>query len=278
MQKLSPWSDWLAIPLMGMGWAIAQGESITPIALAPDRVSFDIFFSKQAFGGDPPGFWSGGGLRPTFLVDEQAQIQVNGQISLPDYVLGAQRKRAALWEGNNEDPMGDSALRTGILFELALASTNLGPQIGSDLDFFLPAVTFRGYGAQEPSGDFATDGVVSAPFFYGFDNAFPRMQLPTDQTFVTDPDPAPAVTFQPNGLARLQWLVELPSTLTPGDVVEWWVLLGRNAGVDTPSPIQFNHMKYRWLVGEPFPFLPNQTVQLIGDEQQPRTDLSQYEP
>jgi hypothetical protein len=280
VDKLAPWGDWqrldpIAFPyFLGLGgWgsiptANVRGDQITQMqAQVPGVTATQIGL---------------GHAKPTFSRATLAASFAYGfQIPIPDFVLDTQRFRAVDWSGDAADPMAEKGgLRAALLIEQVFSSfAEMGITIGADLTLFLAAISFRGYGASEGALGtlpLASDGAIAASTIFSVATAFPRMQLPTDQSFVVDPDPAPAPTFAPRGIMRIQTLVELPNTLTPGDYAECVFQLateGQEGGVD----VQFQHFKYRW-IAPPYPFLPNQCVQLTGDQGQPRTDRSQFTP
>jgi len=282
VDKLSPWGDWQRLDPLAFPYflGVAGWGSIPTANVRGDQIT-----QMQAqVTGVPVTRLSLGHAKPTFSRSTlSASFAYGFQVPIPDFVLDTQRFRAPEWSGDAADPMAEKAgLRAALLIEQVFCSyPEMGITVGADLTLFAAAVSFRGYGGSEDVlGELplASDGSIASPtIFFGFaDTAFPRMQLPTDETFTTDPDPAPAPTFAPLGIMRLQTLVELPNTVTPGDYAECFFQIataGQEIGVD----VQFQHFKYRWIT-PPYPFLPNQTVQLTGDAGQPRTDRSQFAP
>ena len=86
---------------------------------------------------------------------------------------------------------------------------------------------------------------------------------------------------QSGQIARLQWIIEIPNTVSPGDFVDLtgleMVIGAANAAAlnalitgGTFNGIQIYGYKYRF-IQSPFPFATNSGVQLTGVDSQPRT-------
>jgi hypothetical protein len=311
---LSPWSDWKPIPTPGLIYNTratiggADNLNVGPGAisalgiLAADQ--FDGLFPNVAALLAQPALVAGGASpKPTFPRGVAASagtahdISWYYQIPIPNYVSARQRGRFTSWsgdlgatEGLNGDP--DGSRRVALNVETILASrNNLG--VGSNLAATVPPFTtlnppgfgmsakFRGYGAPTISVPVTVteDTPVGGLSVGVAGSVFLDMDFPSDDA---DPTGNAAVTFGPDGIARLQHLVEMTNTIDIGDVVELtWRMIVPVAAVIGEAAVQLYGLKYRWVI-PPFDFAVNSGVQLVRtstvDETQPRLDLTTNEP
>jgi hypothetical protein len=258
------WSDWIDIPLFGAPWAI--GSSLFGGTWAPLdglNTSTDIIDSQHGIGSPTIGLYA---ARPQFTRGFSS-LQWRMSLSLPNFVLGAQRRRAPEWTGLEGDPMAENAgLRTAMLIENVLSS----PNFIAPLNTFIASVTFNGFGfGPEKTSDVAVTNLE--PLGLGA-SAFPDMSIPPGDGSTGD-----RVSF-PQGdapIARIWTLVELPETVALGDFADIAFFLVDQEGAG--SVLQWRTSRYCFIT-PPYPILPNTTVQLVDDEAQPRLDFSSYEP
>lgn len=261
MLTTARWTDWYDIDLFAQPWQIGFEGALAPLAagnIAADQIG-DTYHDPLVVG-DYPGLYV---PAPTFARPFE-RLQWGKRVSIPDFVFGTQRFRAPEWSGIVGDPMADSGgLRAGLLIEVVLTCI----PTAVDLPFFYVYATFNGFGAgNDPP---TADAAVGSMTRFGQPDAFPDMAA----------DPinlgTPAISF-PSGLARIWALVELPDTLAVGDFADLWFIAEDNPQA-VASPFQWRSTRYRFIT-PPYPQFPNTLRQLTGDEQQPRLDLTQYEP
>jgi hypothetical protein len=198
-------------------------------------------------------------------------------ITVPDFT--PTDMATASWTGSLGAPMGPGrfALQIEHVFSPLLDPVTQVMVPGSDAPFqFQLAATFRGYGCPNPAPispaqtqDTAVAGVIPNPggTIAGLaePTAFPGMLL--NSGF---PGASPSVDFAlgDSGLiARVQHLIQLPETASPGDIVELEGAFNlANAGfsgfVAHPG-IQWTAAKYRW-IAQPYPFTVNSGKQLLA--------------
>lgn len=305
-QRLAPWSDWTPMHHESAIW-FTTGGVYGPLAAGDfARDQLDATAGADFAGGASP--------KPTFArptAQSSPQRTVWGfwrNIKLPDFTIGRdQAARGAAWTGLSDEAMTDNGRRVAIQIEHVLASRSAADAIGADLTGFAVAIKYKGFGgallAATGSGaidDDTEDAVISATVLgpttniaagtYGAFNGagvteFPDMALPGD-TNSDDPNGAPS--FNDNGVARIQCVVEIPSTVYPGTIIEVLQLMQlpiEAAGV----AVQWQYASYRWLKGGPeasYPWFPaNQALQLDGgtdarplEQEQPYIDGENENP
>jgi hypothetical protein len=287
--RLSPWSDWKRVDLNGILWGTSINGS-PPVSFRP-LLAAD-YAADQLNGtnsGDNADFQMTGGpsWKPTFTGAGSTVVNCFAsqalQIPLPDYIIEQQRGRFRSWTGLPDDDMGDDgSLRHCLQIEQIIVSSAIQFDgdtglPGADLVAYQLGAQFRGYGAPIVATAAQTqDGPVGSGIFSNSGtSAFPDMSLPSDSPSTSNDVP----TFGPDGVCRIQSLVELPATTGSGDMVEVVTL------IEYASPrvtaVQWYGTKYRFL-SQPFPFSVNSSLQLDGSdgvlEPQPRQDELPYEP
>ncbi len=277
--KTSSFADWQPLHLPSMVWTSLVGQ----VAAAGDVADaggawaddqLDAEANADVFGGAIP--------KPTFArTGYGADIGFGFQIPIPDYVIAKQPTgRLTEWSGQLGDDYGaDGGRRVAFQLEVILTSLVSGV-VGSDLTSAAGSVKFRGYGALDSANDNAETQDTPVAGTLTLTNAvFADMDLPSDTGSNND-----APTFGPDGVCRLQFLVEIPNTVAIGDVLE--ALFKVTIPVTGASPadvaVQFYGAHYRFITPY-FPILANSGEQMLGAvegelEPQPRSDILPYAP
>jgi len=265
-ERSSPWADWKPLGLPSevlwfnsvTTWPFAAGP--LPFDYTPDPL--DTFaVSPEVAGGAiwKPAFGVGPGQELTFGYEQQ--------IALPDFITKLNGR--VEWSGRVGAPMAaDGSNRVGLEIEHFMGfDADLVAPFGAPLGLsvFSLAVKFRGYGAQVANQQ--TQDVYVGPAGFGqATSAFPQMAVPL-APFLFDP----ARGFY---IARVRHIVEIPSTVAPGDFAEMVALIRIGAAPVTQAMSFFNSR--RRFVRAPFSVEPNTGAQLTGDQGQARTDNTPY--
>jgi hypothetical protein len=284
--RSSMWGDWRALNLYGLPWFFDAPDG--DFSGARPLLSTDLRADALDAAADPSvqggaiskvAIFAGGGSGYQY-----GELGLNGymaQIAVPDFVINKQREfRLADWSGARDDAMGDGSDRHAILIENVIVAAAQASQIGTPLLTLARmglSVKFRGYGA--PVGGEETEDTPVGPafIFSSGTTAFPDMVLPGDAGGFNA-----AVDFTAGDdalVARIQHLIEIPNTISIGDVLEIIAALELPQETATGFGVQWYGAKYKW-VQPPYPLDPNTGAQLLtaDDEGQPRTDEVPFEP
>lgn len=266
LARLSPWSDWLPIPLAGCIW---HGPNTTTFGTFNDIGDAVVDMLDPLVDADFRD-----GAIPKIQFARETAGDTYGyffQIPVPDYVCAKQNGRFSDWTGLVDEAMAvDGGRRVGLQIRNIIASRN-ATGVGSDITRFQASVKFRGYGGDDgTTADLHVAAHQDAPVTgdtiatsSGTVSAFGDMEIPGNPAADSlNPD---VPTFAPDGVCRIDTLVEVPITVSMGDVAEIIsrvVLPVAGAGV-AGIPVQWYGAFWRWIL-PPFPFLPNRSIQLLG--------------
>jgi hypothetical protein len=288
-EQLSPWGDWQALSLGGLLWAAGNPAPVVRAPLLVGAFADDLGNVYNAAAQK----WNAGPIsatasrppsRPTFTSGSTTPlfVEYQAQIAIPDFVGMAQRGRYLDWTGDlgdQMDPDGVGAgLNIGLQIENVLYSrSGAAPGApGADLTSFGLGAQYSGYGlpvitpatgAESITCDTPVGGNIFAPGSGApLATAFPDMSFPSDSGGTQND----AVTFGPDGVARVQHILQLPRTLTPGDMID---LIAHAVIGGVSQVMQWYAVKYRWIT-LPFPIAVNAGTQLDGskglEDAQPR--------
>ena len=261
----SPYGDLIALQLSALVWGDTSGSGARRLLVTGD------FAADQLDAAADATVQGGATFKPTFNSNEgEVKIGYEVTIAVPDFAIDKnQQGRLIDWTGEQGDLMDEdwAPLQHAILLENILVSLS-GSTPGAAPALFGVSMKFRGYGAPVVAdGSQTEDTPVAGVVLGGAQAAFVDMELDD-------------VTFDPDGVARLQTLVMLPDTLYPGDIIEIKTYL--EIAMASRTAIQWYGAKYRWVCG-PFDINVNATTQLLGSANgeagtQPRLDETTSEP
>ncbi len=253
-EQTSAWSDWLPLHMAAGLWT--KGADVGSVTDAGGTWAPDALDAlTPATAGATP--------KPSFIT---GAVRLGFQLPIPDFIIAKQPRRLAPWSGVFGDDMNVTSNGRGrnvaLQIELVLVRRFDGDGApGPDLSAVTFETKFRGYGALDSANDNAETQdtpVASGPT----GAAFLDTRLPSSGTGEQNA----AVTFAPDGVARLQLLVLLPETLAIGDVVElnWRFAFTEATASNGTAPVQFYGAKYRWINADFTPFAVNTAIQLMG--------------
>jgi hypothetical protein len=277
LMPAAPFSDWTAFLLFNAQWTSALNP-------APHLLLSTELAADQAEPTNPPstaGF-TVPSFKPTFAANGAVPIAFGFHTNphpFPDGVVTAQRRRLATWTGQIGDPMGRGGRRLGLEIEFVVFSRDQNG-VGPDLTLAQFDLQYRGFGMRPiapPNATPTQDTPIASASALGSPTAFPDTIFPSIPPSTVNK----AVTFAPDGVARLRFLAELPETVAIGDYWELAFFM-LDVNVNRVQPVQIFAGKYRY-VTPPFEIAPNTAKQLLGDGEtelspQSRTDEIVYVP